>query len=224
MDALEERFARLTVLSTLALKGVLNEIARELPVRFDATQAWLKAIAAGERADVLILTAEAVEELKNKSLVESATLLGSSGVGVAVRAGAPRPDIGTVESLKAALLAAQSVAHSRVGASGLYFASVLRELGLAPRLKRIVVVEKGPVGEVVARGEAEIGVQQLCELAPVRGIDIVGGLPGPLQRITSFAAAVMRGAKDPASARALIDFIRTQRAVLEKHRITPAQK
>src|SRR5262249_44417403 len=150
MDALDPRFAGLTVLSTLALKGVLNEITPDLQVRFDATQALLKAIAAGERADVVILTAEAVVDLhKNGLLWGGGEEVGYSGVGVAVRSGSARPDISSLENLKKTLLAASSVAHSRVGASGLYFAGVLRDLGLVERLKKVVVVEKGPVGEVV---------------------------------------------------------------------------
>jgi molybdate transport system substrate-binding protein len=216
MDALAA-----TVLSTLALKGVLNEIAPELRVRFDATQALLKAIAAGESADLVILTTEAVDELHRQGKVARGVTLGASGVGVAVRAGAPRPDVGTVEKLKASLLAAESVAHSKVGASGLYFAQLLKELGIAERLKRIVVVEKGPVGAVVASGGAQIGVQQLCELAPVPGIDIVGGLPAPVQRTTQFSAAVMEGAKHPAAAQALVELLLRQRATLQKHRIDP---
>ena len=82
------------------------------------------------------------------------------------------------------------MAHSKIGASGLYFSELLERLGIASRLKQRVVVEKGPVGAVVAAGEAELGVQQLCELAPVPGIEIVGPLPGPLQKLTYFSAGI----------------------------------
>jgi molybdate transport system substrate-binding protein len=220
------------VLSTLALKGVLEQTAQEfervaghkLAIRFDATNALLKAIEAGESADLVILTAEAMAELAKRGLVLRGVPLGSSGVGVAVRSGAPKPDISSVEALKAALLAAESVARSEVGASGIYFAGVLERLGIAERLKKIVIVQKGPVGAVVASGGAAIGVQQLCELAPVKGIDIVGPLPGALQKVTVFSAGVMATAARPDAAAALIDFLRSDAAsaAMEKNGMVPA--
>lgn len=220
MDAL----AKLRVFSTLALKGVLEEIAPNLNVRFDATQALLAALRAGEAAEVVILTAEAIAALDKDGKVRPGVALGSSGVGLAVRQGARKPDIGSLEALKQALLAADSVAHSKVGASGLYFAEVLERMGIAARLKKRIVVEKGPVGLVVARGEAQIGVQQLCELAPVRGIDIVGPLPPEVQRTTVFSAAVTQAAKDPQAATALIEFLRSPQAAaaMERYLIIPA--
>jgi molybdate transport system substrate-binding protein len=123
-----------------------------------------------------------------------------------VRAGARKPDISSVEALKRALISARSVAHSKVGASGIYFVQLLEKLGIADRVKR-VVVEKGPVGLAVAAGEAEIGVQQLCELEPVPGIDIVGPLPEPVQKITYFSAGVPADAANAAGARALMGLL-----------------
>lgn len=208
--------ANLRVLSSLALKGVLEKFRPDferalgpLELRFDATQAILPLVRAGEKADLLILTAEAMEELQASGAVTRTWALGSSGVGVAVRAGAPRPDIGSVEALKRTLLCAGSVAHSKVGASGIYFAEILERLGIASRLKKRVVVEKGPVGLAVASGEAELGVQQLCELAPVPGIDIVGPLPEPIQKLTCFAAGIAATADDPQGALALVELLRS---------------
>lgn len=204
----------LVVLSSLALKGVLEKSRRELErslgarleLHFDATQAILPRLAAGFRADLVVLTAEAMDELRKAGRVTQVRALGSSGVGVAVRAGARKPDIGSVEALKRSLVSARSVAHSKVGASGIYFVELLEKLGIAGQVKR-VVVEKGPVGSVVAAGEAELGVQQLCELEPVPGIDIVGPLPDPVQRITYFSAAIPANAINARGAAALMDLL-----------------
>ena len=205
--------ASIAVLSSLALKGVLEEfrpsfgrsLGAPLELRFDATQAILAQRAAGLRADLLVLTAEAMQELDKAGEVTEVRAIGSSGVGVEVRAGAPKPDIGSVEALKRALTAARSVAHSKVGASGIYFAELLKRLNIT--LQKRIVVEKGPVGLVVASGEAEIGVQQLCELAPVRGIEIVGPLPDAVQKLTYFAAGIPAKALNPEGARKLLDLL-----------------
>ena len=199
------------VLSSLALKGVLEKsraqferaVGTALELHFDATQAILPRLAAGFRADLVVLTAEAMEELRKRGKVSEARALGASGVGVAVRAGAPKPDIGSVEAFKHALVSARSVAHSKVGASGIYFVELLERLGIAGRVKTRVV-ENGPVGLVVAAGEAELGVQQLCELEPVPGIDIVGPLPPAVQKMTHFAAGIPLDAANPQAARTLM--------------------
>ena len=220
----------IAVLSSLALKGVLEEfkpafersLATRLDLRFDATQAILTRLKAGFQADLLVLTAEAMEALRKNGQVSQVGALGSSGVGLAVRAGAPKPDIGSVEALKRALAAAGSVAHSKVGASGIYFAELLQRLDI--RLKNRVVVEKGPVGLVVAAGGAELGVQQLCELAPVPGIEIVGPLPEPVQRLTHFSAGIPANAADAKGALALMELLRSDaaRAGMVKGGMQPA--
>jgi molybdate transport system substrate-binding protein len=221
-----------TVLSSLALKGVLEKskpafeqsIGARLDLRFDATQAILTQLEAGFQADLLVLTAEAMDALRESGKVSQVGALGSSGVGLAVRAGAPKPDIGSVEALKRALAAASSVAHSKVGASGVYFAELLQRLEIS--LKKRVVVEKGPVGLVVAAGDAEIGVQQLCELAPVPGIEIVGPLPAPVQKLTHFSAGIAANAANPQSARALLELLRSAqaRASMVKGGLQPATR
>jgi molybdate transport system substrate-binding protein len=218
--------ASIAVLSSLALKGVLENfkpsfersLGAPLELRFDATQAILVRLKSGEHADLLILTAEAMRDLEVRKVLE----LGSSGVGLAVRAGAPRPDIGSVETFKRTLEAARSVAHSKVGASGIYFAELLSRLSIT--LQKRIVVEKGPVGLVVASGEAEIGVQQLCELAPVRGIDIVGPLPDALQKLTYFCAGIPADAKNPQGALALMALLRSDsaRAAMRRGGLEPA--
>lgn len=211
----------LSILSTLALKGVFDRFRAELErslgakleFRFDATQAILRQLEAlGPKdawPDLLVLTGEAIEQLHRAGRVARTQVLGSSGVGVAVRAGAPRPDIGSLEAFKKALAEASSVAHSKVGASGLYFAGLIESVPF--KIRKRVVVESGPVGRVVAAGEAEIGIQQLCELAPVPGIDIVGGLPEPIQRITHFAAGIPPQAASAEAAARLLALLRSER-------------
>ena len=220
------------VLSSLALKGVLEKfrpafeeaLGAPLDLRFDATQAILARLSQGASADLLVLTREAMSELETENRVVQPQVLGSSGVGLAVRAGARKPDIRSVDALVQALVSASSVAHSKVGASGIYFSQVLQDLKIEDRLRKRIVVEKGPVGLVVARGEAELGVQQLCELAPVAGIDIVGPLPEPLQKLTWFSAGIPATAPNPQGAAALLELLRSDsaRAAMIESRIEPA--
>jgi len=219
-------YADIAVLSTLALKGALESAAPGLRAEFHATQALLKSIADGESADVVILTKEGIDQLVRQGSVlpETRLELGRSGVGMAVRAGAPRPDISSFDALKRTLLAAESVGHSKQGASGLYFAGLLEKHGLASKLKKRVIVEKGPVAAGIAKGEIQLGAQLLCELAPVAGIDIIGPLPNEVQTYYSFSAAVMKSSKKQAAAKAFLDFMRTDavRAAMKKNLIEPA--
>jgi len=126
-----------------------------------------------------------------------------------VRQGAAKPGIGSPEALKKALLAARSISYSKTGISGVYFPTVLERLGIAEAVKpKIVIPAAGvPVGEVVAKGDADIGVQQISELLPVSGIEIVGPLPAELQKLTVFSAGLFAGAKEPQVANALITML-----------------
>jgi len=221
-------FNDLGILSTLALKGVLQDTIPGLQVEYHATQALLKSIADGASADVVILTAEGIAQLSATNKIVPATRidLGTSGVGLAVRAGARKPDIGSLDAFKKAVLSASSVAHSRQGWSGLYFAKLLERLGLAEKLKKRIIVDKGPVAAVIASGEAELGAQLLCELAPVAGIDIVGPLPAEVQGSVAFAAAVMSTSTKRAGAQAFLDFLGTAAAqdAMRKNLLTPAPR
>jgi molybdate transport system substrate-binding protein len=176
-----------------------------------STNALLKDLESGAGGDVAILTAEAIDALikQGKAVAGSRVDLARSGIGVAVRKGAKRPDIASPEALKRALLAAKSVAHSKTGLSGIYFPTVLSRLGIADQMtSKIVIPDPGtPVGEVVAKGDAEIGIQQISELLPVPGIDIVGPLPEPLQKITIFSGGVLTAANEPDGAAALLKFV-----------------
>jgi molybdate transport system substrate-binding protein len=220
MSPSKPRFDRISVISTLALKGALDAACPGLKAEFHATQALLKDIAGGRSADVVILTDEGIAELSQKGFLVPGTVtrLGKSGVGLAVRAGASKPDISSLEALKKTLVLADSGGHSRMGASGLYFAALLERLALADRLKKRVIVDKGPVAAGVASGEIQLGAQLLCELAPVKGIDIVGPLPDEVQKFYSFSAAAMAKAADAEGAKAFLDFLRGDAARAEMER------
>jgi molybdate transport system substrate-binding protein len=205
------------VLSTLALRGVLVEIADEFRLltglsfaaTYKSTNMALNLIAQGATADMTIITREAIDRLVKDGIVADGSTadLAQSGVGIAVRAGAPKPDIGTVAALRRTLLATKSIAFSRLGASGIHFAQVIERLGIADEVRRKAHISDSYVGEVTARGEAEMAVQQISELMPVAGIDIVGPLPDEVQKISVFAAGIFRAARNPGSAEKLIAYL-----------------
>ena len=203
-----------------------KETGHKVSVAWSSSPDIQKRVAGGEAADVLVLSEVGAEELINvgKILPETRTLFAKSGIGVAVRAGAPRPDVSSAGSLKATLLAAKTVAYSS-GASGSYIVTMIEKLGIAVDIKPKVVNVKTaePVGEVVARGDAEIGFHQLSELIPVKGIEIVGPLPPGLQHLTVFSGGAHVAASDPAAARALVKFLAAPAALeaLTKHGLEP---
>jgi molybdate transport system substrate-binding protein len=164
----------------------------------------------GEPADVLILVGYALGELmkQGKVVPGSRVDLVNSKIGVAVKAGAPKPDISSADAVKRALLAAKSVAYSD-SASGVYLSSeMFGKLGIAEEMKdKAKKIPATPVAEIVARGEAEIGFQQISELKPVAGIDIVGPLPDALQKVTVFSAGIASVSKEPEAGKALINFL-----------------
>jgi molybdate transport system substrate-binding protein len=165
-------------------------------------------------ADLVIIGTDAVDQLAASGDVmgNGKTLLMISKVGIAVKAGAPKPDVSTPEKLKAALLAAKTVGYSQ-GASGQHFETIIQKLGIADAVKsKAVVVQGRPVGAAVASGEAEIGVQQVAELRPVRGVDQFGEMPGDLQKQIPYSAGIPAKAKDAATARALVSFLRSEAA------------
>jgi molybdate transport system substrate-binding protein len=164
----------------------------------------------GEPADVLILVGYALGDLikQGKVVPDSRVDLVNSKIGVAVKAGAPKPDISSADAVKRALLAAKSVAYSD-SASGVYISTeMFAKLGIADAMKdKAKKIPATPVAEIVARGEAEIGFQQISELKPVAGIDIVGPLPDALQKVTVFSAGIATVSKEPEAGKALIKFL-----------------
>jgi molybdate transport system substrate-binding protein len=162
-------------------------------------------------ADLVITDSEAVDELAKSGDVaaDGKTLLMISKVGIAVKAGASKPDVSTPDKLKAALMAAKTVGYSQ-GASGRHFLTVIEKLGIADAVKaKAVVVQGRPVGAAIASGEAEIGLQQVAELRPVAGVDQFAELPPELQKQIPYSAGIAAKAKDAATARALVSFLRS---------------
>ena len=169
----------------------------------------------GEAIDVVIVADTVLEQLIKDGLVaaDSRVDLARSSIGVAVRAGAPRPDIGTVDALKATLLQAKSIAYSG-SVSGTYVSTELfQRLGIADEVAaKSRKIDRERVGAVVARGEAEIGFQQISELLPVPGLTFVGPLPPEVQKVSVFSAGVIKTSRQPEAARALIRFLASPEA------------
>lgn len=171
---------------------------------YNSSIALMQRIADGESGDAAVFTAAAIDELIAQGKVTARTDLARSFVGVAVRRGAPRPDIATPDAFQRAILAAKSVARSKTGASGLYFAGLIERLGLAEAMKPKMIVYDGLTGKLAASGECEIAVQQISELMQADGIDIVGPLPDALQSVTVFSGGVFKASVQSDLAQAFI--------------------
>jgi molybdate transport system substrate-binding protein len=200
-NALVPEFERATGHKVVTAYGPsMGATVNAIPVRLER----------GEPADVLIMVGYALDDLadKGKVVADSRVDLVKSPIGVAVKSGAPKPDISSAETLKRALLAAKTIAYSD-SASGVYVSTeMFAKLGIADEMKdKARKIPATPVGEIVARGEAEIGFQQISELRPVSGIDIVGPLPDELQKITVFSAGIASVSKEPEAGKALIQFL-----------------
>ncbi len=200
------------------------------PSMGDSPEAIPARLLRGEAADVVILDGAAADELARRDLVRAGSKieLARSLIGMAVRAGAGKPDIGSVDALRSTLLAAKSIAYSDSG-SGTYLSTVLfAKLGIADQIagksRKIRGPPSGePVAAVVARGEAEIGFQQVSELIHVAGASFVGALPAEVQPGFSFAGAITRNVEQPEAAGALLRFLRSAEAatVISKAGLNP---
>lgn len=208
----------LRVLSTLALKGAVLNLRRDfeatsgmqIAADFAPTLALLQRLRAGEPADVVILTREGLDEVSREGRVaaDSCVDLARSWVGIAVRKGEVHPDISTEAALRAALLNARSVAYSRLGASGILFARLIVQLGIAVEINaRAVIIQQGFTAERLVAGEADLAVQQVSELKQIDGIEVVGVIPRELQTPAVFSAGRMVTAQDAAQADRLLQYL-----------------
>jgi molybdate transport system substrate-binding protein len=218
--AVQANAAEIKLLSSTAVKTVLDEVIPEferasgnkVAVTIASTAAIMSRLKAGETPDMVILTKEGIDDLIKQGSIAPASRaeIASAGLGIAVKRGAPKPDISSVEALKRTLLASKSVAYTATGASGQYFAKLLERLGIAEAMKpKSNVLKSGLAGEVVARGESELGVQMISEILAVPAAELVGPLPSEVQSTMVFTAGSLTGSARVAEAQALVNFLRT---------------
>jgi len=216
--------ADIRVLSTHAVLDALNELGpkferatgHRLSIGYDPAKAVKRQIENGAAFDVAIVTRPVFDDLaaQGKILLETRADIGRSGLGVAVRKGAPKPDIATTEAFKRALLATKSVVRSTEGTSGIYFEKLLDRLGIAEAMRdKVKLGPSGRVAELVARGEADMAVQQIPELLPVTGAQYAGPFPPELQLYSEFAAGVASASKHREAAKAFIATLTTPEAI-----------
>ncbi len=206
------------VLSTLALMGAVRGLAGRyqaaggacIDADFAPTLGLLDRLRGGETADVVILTKQALDDLATQGSVVAASCvdLARSFVGVAVKAGAAHPDIATEPALRAALLGARSIAYSRVGASGIFFAQLIERLGIASEINaRARIIPSGLTAALLVSGEADLAVQQISELKQVAGVEVVGPIPRELQTAAVFSAGRWAASAKAAQADALLKYL-----------------
>jgi len=214
--------AEIKVLSAGAMKAMVSELGAEFTRETGHTLSLTSGtvgqlrdkLLAGETADVVVISDTAIDQLIGQGhLVRGSRVdIARTGMGVAVREGAPKPDITTPEAFKQALLSAKSITYvdpASGGTSGIYFASLLQRLGIADAVKSKTVLRQGGgyVAELVARGEAELAVHQISEIVPVKGATLVGPLPRELQKVTVYSAALPTRAATTEPAKAFVDFM-----------------
>ncbi len=228
----------LNVLASVALKGVLEQFAPEfrritgrgLTMGYAPAGIVVQRVRSGVASDVVIVTPETIDVLigEGRVVAGSQRAIARSVIGVAVRAGAPRPKIGSVADFREALLRARSVAYTDPAtgaASGVHFVQLLDRMGIADAIKaKAKLGDGGPVAEFVARGEAELAIQQICEHRLVAGVDVVGPVPAEFQKVTTFIAGVAADASAAQDAGALVTLLCAPhvRAAMPAHGLEPA--
>jgi len=223
--------AELKVFCTQALRTSLLELAprfekatgHKVSLEVAPSGQLVKRVRSGETADLLIANAPNIDELiKDGKVSGSRTDIARAQVGLAIKAGSPRPDISTPEGVKRALLDARAVAYVEGGLSGTLFEAALKKLGILDEVKKKAKIGS-PAAGFVARGEADLAAQQISELIAVQGAELLGPMPAELEVMTQFSVGVLAGAKDAAIAKALVDYLRTPeaQAVIRDKGLTP---
>lgn len=216
-------------ISSMATRALLAELAAayrahagvEVAIESVGGVDAARRVAAGEPFDVVVLAADAIDKLTTAGHVLAGSRAGvvRSDVAIAVRAGAPHPEVGSADALRRSLLAARTIGHS-TGPSGTALLQLFELWGVAEALRtRVVQAPPGvPVGSLVARGEVEIGFQQRSELMHLEGVDVLGGMPPGTEIVTVFAGAVGAASAQPGAARALLDFLASPATAEAKRR------
>jgi len=209
----------ITIMSSGGLKAVIGGLAgafeaagrNKLAPVFGPPMAIKSRIEAGEAVDVAVLAAALIDALAGAGKLVPGVVVARSGLGLAMRAGAPKPDIGTVAAFRRTLLEARSIVCTDPaggGASGIHFHKLIEELGIADAVRGKLRLNSGSYNaELVARGEAELAIQQISEIVPVKGAELIGPLPAEIQLTTAFKAAIGANAPAGAAARELIAFL-----------------
>lgn len=198
----------LKVMSTLAVEVALSRwlipawraAGNQIDMQWDPTAVLNERIRKGERGDILIMIDDAMQELARQGIiaVDTITPIAQAGFGLGVAAGTPHPDISTPEKFVRALLEARSIAYSRTGASGIYFAELIKKLGIANRInERALITPGGFTSRHLLTGECDLAVQQISELMSVEGVEVVGPFPEPYQKPTNFSVAIFSDTADP---------------------------
>jgi len=207
------------------VKGALEELKpqferatkHKLNIAYGTAVPLKRQIDSGEAFDVVILTPALVEDLVKSGKVAAGTsaAVAKAGIGVAIKKGYPKPDIGTSEAFKKTLLAAKSIAYSKEGQSGAAMARLIERLGIAEEMKPKTVLETRPgmTAATVVEGKAELAFVLISEILPIAGAENAGPLPAELQIYVVFTAGISPGAKDAAAAKSLIDFLKAPGAV-----------
>ena len=205
--------AEITFFCTNALKSVMEELApqfekasgHKLTIVYGSSAPLKARIEKGDAFDLASISGSALDDLIKQGKLATRTEIASSGMGVAIRKGAPKPDLSSAEAFKRTVLNVKSIAFSQDGVSAVYLKGVFERMGIAEEVK--AKTNHGRGAEMVAQGKAELGITQISEILPVEGVEVAGPLPPGVQQITAFPAAISTSAKQPDAARALLKFL-----------------
>ncbi|WP_158279412.1 molybdate ABC transporter substrate-binding protein [Falsochrobactrum shanghaiense] len=206
------------VMSTLAVELAMKryilpawtQAGNNAQMFWNPTGLLMEKVRLGARSDVLIAIDEPIEDLAESGIISRETIcpIAQAGFGIAVRKGAPLPDLSSVEAFRTALLQARSVAYSLTGASGIHFLKVIEQLGISDHVKqRALAIPSGFTAEKLVSGQADLAVQQISELMSIEGVEIAGPFPEPLQKRTNFSAAIFTDAREPLAAQRFIELL-----------------